>query len=59
MLGTYRQVAVLAARRAVKSWPVALSLVVYAVIAFAAMQVTAPLGMVGGFVMGFVIAACW
>ncbi len=55
----YRDVAVLAARRAVRAWPVALSFVVYAAILFGAAMVSAPLGMVGGFVLGLVIAACW
>jgi hypothetical protein len=60
MLSLYRQVAVDAARRAVAAWPVALSLVVYAVVLVAAMFAFAPLGdLVGGLLIGLVLAACW
>src|SRR5262249_42737980 len=59
MLSLYRQVTVLAARRATAAWPVALSLVVYAVILYAAAIALLPLGMVGSFLLGFVVAACW
>jgi hypothetical protein len=59
MLSLYRRVTVLAARRAAAAWPVALSLLVYAIIIYAAVLLTAPLGIVGGFLVGFVIAACW
>jgi hypothetical protein len=59
MLSLYRQVTVEAARRAISAWPVALSLVVYAILVVAAMIVLAPLGIIGGLLGGFVIAACW
>jgi len=59
MLSLYRQVTVEAARRALAAWPVALSLIVYAVLLLAAMVAFAPLGIVGGFLIGFVVAACW
>ncbi|HET9953029.1 MAG TPA: hypothetical protein VFQ61_00925 [Polyangiaceae bacterium] len=59
MFSLYAKVAVLAARRAVQSWPVALSLLVYAVILLVASQLTRPLGILGGMVMGLVLAACW
>ena len=59
MLSLYREVTVLAARRAVAAWPVALSLVVYALILYGAALVLLPLGIVGGFIMAFVAAACW
>ena len=59
MLSLYRQVTVEAARRAVAAWPVALSLIVYAILLLAAAIAFAPLGIVGGFLMGLVVAACW
>jgi hypothetical protein len=59
MLSLYSNVAIRAARRAATSWPAALSLVVYAVIIFAAGMVLLNFGMIGGFIMGFVLAACW
>ena len=60
MLSLYRRVTVEAARRAVAAWPVALSLVVYAVVLVAALIAFAPLGgIVGGLLVGLVMAACW
>ena len=59
MLSLYRQVTVEAARRALAAWPVALSFVVYAVFLIAAIIGLAPLGIIGRFLIGFVIAACW
>lgn len=59
MLSLYRDVASRAARRAATSWPVALSLIVYAVILMVAGTLTSGLGIVGGFIMGFVLAACF
>ena len=59
MLSLYRKVTVLAARRAAAAWPVALSLVVYAILIVGAGRLLLPLGMVGGFLLGFVVAACW
>jgi hypothetical protein len=55
----YRRAAVLAARRAAAGWPGALSLVGYAIIVVAAGIAVAPLGIIGGFLMGLVVAACW
>lgn len=51
--------AALAVRRGARAWPVMFSLVAYAVILLAASRLTAPLGMAGGFVLGFVLAACF
>lgn len=59
MLSLYFTVAKLAARRAVTSWPVALSLLVYAAVLYVAALLLTPLGIVGGFALGFVVAACW
>jgi hypothetical protein len=59
MLSLYRQVTVLAARRAVAGWPAALSLVGYAAILVPTSMVAVQLGMLGGFLLGFVLAACW
>jgi len=59
MLSLYRQVTVEAARRSVAAWPAALSLPVYAVILVLASIACAPLGIIGGFVIGLVVAACW
>ena len=59
MLSLYRKVTVQAARRALAAWPVALSLVVYAVILVAAVIALGPLGFIGGMLVGLVIAACW
>ena len=59
MLLLFRDVTVLAARRAVRSWPVALSFFIYAAILLAAGTVLAPFGMIGGLALGLVVAACW
>lgn len=59
MLSLYRDVAIRAARRAATSWPAALSLIVYGAIIFAASLLFSNFGIVGGFIMAFVIAACW
>jgi hypothetical protein len=59
MLQLYRKVAVTAAKSAVRAWPVALSLVAYGVILFGASLVTRSLGVIGGFVLALVAAACW
>lgn len=59
MLLLYRDVALLAARRAVRAWPVALSFVIYAAILAGAAVLLGPLGIVGGFAMGLVLASCW
>jgi hypothetical protein len=59
MFSLLGQVSVTAGRRAAAAWPVALSLVVYAVILYGAGVLLAPFGLAGGFVLGFVLAACW
>jgi hypothetical protein len=59
MFGLYKDVAVLAAKRAVQSWLAALSIPIYAFIVVGAAVVAAPLGMIGGFLVGFVAAACF
>jgi len=59
MLLLFRDVTLLAARRAVRAWPVALSFFVYAAILVASASLLAPLGMIGGLVLGLVVAACW
>ena len=59
MLHLYRKVAVTAARNAVRAWPAALSLVVYALILYPAILVTQSMGIIGGFVLALVAAACW
>jgi hypothetical protein len=59
ILRLYGDTAVLAARRGARAWPVMFSLVAYAAILLIASRLTAPLGMAGGFVLGFVAAACF
>ena len=59
MLQLYRKVAVTAARNAVRAWPVAVSLIAYALILFGASLLTRSLGMIGGLLLGLVAAACW
>jgi hypothetical protein len=59
MLSLYRQVTVEAGRRAVAAWPAALAFPVYAIILFAAAIAFGPLGIIGGLLIGLVIAACW
>src|SRR5882672_2661480 len=59
MLHLYRKVATTAARNAVRAWPVALSLIAYGLILFAASVVTRSLDMIGGILLGLVAAACW
>ncbi|HEY7376245.1 MAG TPA: hypothetical protein VIF57_29050 [Polyangia bacterium] len=59
MFSLYSRVAVEAARRAVAAWPALLAYPVYAVILVAATMAFAPLGMIGGLLIGLVVAACW
>lgn len=59
MLSLYRQVTVQAGRHAAAGWPAALSLVVYALIILPTRTIAMRLGVLGGFLMGFVLAACW
>jgi hypothetical protein len=59
MLLLYREVIVLAAQRAVRAWPVVLLFVLYGAILLAAGVLLSPLGMIGGLLVGLVVAACW
>ena len=58
MLALYKDVAVLAAQRAARAWPVAFSLLFFGAVMIVAGILVRPLGMVGGFVLGLVAAAC-
>jgi hypothetical protein len=58
MLAIYRETLVLAWKRAVKAWPVAFSLVIYAAAFIAAAMLVGGMGIVGGFILGLVAAAC-
>jgi hypothetical protein len=59
MFYMYGKVATTAARNAVRAWPAALSLVVYALILYPALLLTQPMGIVGGLLLALVAAACW
>jgi hypothetical protein len=59
ILKLYGASAATAARFAVRAWPVAFSLVAYAIIVTVASRITAPLGMAGGMLLGLVFAACF
>jgi hypothetical protein len=59
MLRLFGQVAVLAAKRAVRSWLAALSILIYALVFVAAARLMVPFGLVGGFAVGFLGAACF
>jgi hypothetical protein len=59
MLGLYKDVAILAAKRAARSWLAALSIPIYSFVVLGAWSLAAPLGMLGGFVVGIVAAACF
>ncbi len=52
------RIAALAARRAVKAWPVALAVVLYAVAMAFGATIFGRLGMAGGFLLGLLEAAC-
>jgi hypothetical protein len=58
VLRLYGETAVLAARRGLRAWPVAFSLVLYAAILYLTVPLVAPLGLAGGLVIGLVSAAC-
>jgi hypothetical protein len=58
MFTLYRDTAVLAFRRALKAWPVAFSLVLYAAIFITAAMLVRGLGLVGGIILGLVGATC-
>lgn len=59
MLWLYGRVAAETGRRVVKSWPAALVLIAYPIILMVAGMLTARAGIIGSFIMGFVIAACF
>jgi hypothetical protein len=59
MLGLYKDVAILAAKRAAQSWLAALSIPIYALVVVGAATIAAPLGMIGGLIIGLVAAACF
>jgi hypothetical protein len=59
VLRLYGETAVLAARRAARAWPVAFSLVLYAAIVMITAKLVSPLGRLGGFGLGLVMAACF
>ena len=59
MFRLYKDVAVLAAKRAAQSWLAALSIPLYALAVVGATYVAAPLGFIGGFIVGLVAAACF
>jgi hypothetical protein len=59
MLGLYKDVAIRAAKRAAQSWLAAVSIPVYAFAVGLAIVLTAPLGIIGGFIVGLVAAACF
>lgn len=59
MFWLYREVLSEAIRRAIKSWPAALSLVVYSIVLVVAFLWTSRLGIIGGLVLSLVLAVCW
>jgi hypothetical protein len=59
MIGLYKDVAILAAKRAAQSWLAAVSIPIYALVVVGAAYVAAPLGIIGGFIVGLVAAACF
>jgi hypothetical protein len=58
MLRLYGRSALQALKQALRAWPVAFSLLLYAVLMQVVSVLAAPLGMVGGFLIGFAGAAC-
>ena len=59
MFSLLRDVAKLSAERALRAWPVALSLVLYAIVIILTGMLLLPLGFVGAIALSFVVAACW
>ncbi|MDX2024464.1 MAG: hypothetical protein SF187_29750 [Deltaproteobacteria bacterium] len=59
MISLYFDVAKTAGKRAIKAWPVAFSVLIYAAIMAAAMYLFGSMGMIGGFIMGFIMAGCF
>jgi hypothetical protein len=58
MFGLFKETAVLAVQRAVKAWPVALSLVFYGAAMMVAAAIAGGMGVLGGFALGLAAAAC-
>jgi hypothetical protein len=58
MLQIYKNTLILAAKRAIAAWRLLLFLGLYAGIMVLALAIATPLGMIGGFLVGFVAAAC-
>lgn len=58
LVSLFVDVAGTAAKRAVSGWPAALAVLLYAAVMLAALTLLGPLGLVGGFMIGFVEAAC-
>jgi hypothetical protein len=58
MFRLYRDTGALAFRRALKAWPAAFSLIVYAVIFAVAARLLGGLGIIGGLLLSLVAAAC-
>jgi hypothetical protein len=58
VLRLYGETAALAARRALRAWPVAFSLVLYALVLALLTPLVGPLGMAGGIIVMLVLAAC-
>jgi hypothetical protein len=56
MLKLYARLAGLAARRALRGWPIAIALLLYAVLLQIARAALEPSGMLGGFLVGFAMA---
>lgn len=59
MLRTYADIAVVAAKRAARSWLAALSIPIYALLFLLLASLVAPLGIVGGILVGIFGAACF
>ncbi|HUB07683.1 MAG TPA: hypothetical protein VMB50_11805 [Myxococcales bacterium] len=58
LLGLFLSVGATAAKRALRGWPVALAVLGYAALMVAATFLFGRLGIVGGFILGFIEAAC-
>jgi hypothetical protein len=58
LIGLYIDVARSAAQLALKGWPAALAVLLYAGVMVVGTILLGPLGLVGGFILGFVEAAC-
>lgn len=59
MLWIYKEVLVKAARRTMASWMGVLALIAYALILVPTSMLAGQLGIIGGLVIGLVLAACW